>query len=741
MTKKNKLFIFILFFSSFFWNNSGCAFFSQASDKTLIKADAQFINHAYTDAAASYESYLKKNPKNFYASRQAAISYSKMNNQGKAIDHWINVYENVQATDKDKLEYAKCLLANFRADEAKKIITSLGQSSDPVVAQWGNAYSNPTVFYEDSALCKVYEVKGPNTKKPEFSPLLYKDYLVYVKESDKKKFQPFSPFKKELSSFLYEAEKEDSITFKKGKKFNKQIQNKYINGPFCFTPDDSTMYFTRSASTKLTKKTSHGKTRTLKLQIFYTAMNSYGLAHTEIHPFIHNSYDYNCMHPTISLDGKKMYFASDMPGTLGGTDIFVCEWKDENWSTPKNLGPNINTAGNESFPDITEEGILFFSSDSRPGLGGLDIFYADPTNDDKLFAEAENSGTPINSQSDDFGMFTSKNAKKGYFSSNRKNNFRDDDIYYFVNYKPRSFPARFKFVDSASLKSLPVNFTVTIGSQTYQQKLDTGAYFTTRIRAGRDFTINATAESFRFKNYVKNAVETDTLITVVMVPKSLKCIEGKIIDKDSKQPLAEAKVAIYDEDGNKYLDFTTDSTGKYKVCYLPLDKSLYIGSQKKPDYFTNTEKFIVRKDTDVLKDIFAQKIVVGKAIKVDNIYFDKGKFDVRPDAALELDKLVKLMKDNPEVIIELSSHTDCVGQASANLLLSDKRAKSSAAYIVSKGIANTRIRGKGYGESQLLNGCKCEGKVKSTCSEAEHAQNRRAEFKVTGFVGEKAVKK
>ena len=138
-----------------------------------------------------------------------------------------------------------------------------------------------------------------------------------------------------------------------------------------------------------------------------------------------------------------------------------------------------------------------------------------------------------------------------------------------------------------------------------------------------------------------------------------------------------------------------------------------------------------------MKDIYTQKIVIGKAIKIDNIYFDLGKFNIRPDAAIELDKVVQLMKNNSQIIIELSSHTDCRGVAAANLALSDKRAKSSTAYIISKGIDKNRIKGKGYGEGKLLNNCACEGKKTSTCSEDEHAQNRRTEFKVTGFVAEK----
>ncbi|MGZ4090628.1 MAG: OmpA family protein, partial [Bacteroidia bacterium] len=268
-------------------------------------------------------------------------------------------------------------------------------------------------------------------------------------------------------------------------------------------------------------------------------------------------------------------------------------------------------------------------------------------------------------------------------------------------------------------------------------RVDSGKYYTTRVKPGKDITIEAGADKYLPKIMLKNISSTDTIITVMLNPRSRKCIEGKIFDKDDNKALAGVKVAIYDEDGNKYLDQVTDSSGTYSICNLPLDKALYIGSQKKPEYFSNTDKFFIRKDSDLVKNIYALKIVVGKAIKVDNIYFDKGKYNVRPDAALELDKLVRLMKDNPEVIIELSSHTDCNGPAASNLTLSDKRAKSAAAYIISKSIDSKRIKGKGYGESKLVNDCKCEGKKPSPCSEEQHAQNRRVEIKVTGFVVEK----
>lgn len=721
--------LFIL--ASLFTFLSTPSFSQETLAKIPVEADKDFISGLYSQAASGYEKFLKSNPKDYYASRQAALSYLKLNDQSKAIDHWTNVMESSQANDKDRLEYAKCLLANYRTEDAKRVFTSLANSSDASVAAWGKAFFNPAAFYADSALCKVYEVNGVSTHKiSEYSPVYYLSHLLFIKEADKK------PGKNGRPSVQCSAERVDSASFNKILAFNKQIQNKYVNGPLCFTPDDSTMYFTRSASAKLSKKYAKVKDQPLKRQIFYTAMNMYGLAHDEIHPFVYNSFDYDCMHPTISKNGKRLYFASNMPGGLGGFDIYVCEWKDGSWAAPKNLGPQINTTGNEQYPFISSEDILYFASDSRPGLGGMDIFYAEPTNNEKLFIEAENLGTPVNSQFDDFGVFILKDGKRGYFSSNRKNGLNDNDVYYMVNNKPKSFPAKIQFVDSITGGGVTSSFTISLITGRDMQTLDSGKFYSTRLKPGKQMNVEVASERYFPKTFVKQIEVTDTIVTIGLRPRSRKCIEGKIIDKENNLALSGVKVAIYDEEGNKYLDYITDSTGKYSVCNLPLDKPLYIGSQKKPDYFTNTEKFVITKGNDLVKDFYAVKIVVGKAIKIDNIYFDKGKFNVRQDAALELDKLVKLMKDNPEIIIELSSHTDCNGAAAANMALSDKRAKSSAAYIVSKGINKNRIKGKGYGESKLVNDCQCEGKKVSTCTEEQHAQNRRAEIKVIGFVPE-----
>ncbi|MBA3662784.1 MAG: OmpA family protein [Bacteroidetes bacterium] len=709
-----------------------CFFFTQAqsTDNSIVKADKSFIKKQYKEAAVSYEKFLKNSARDFYAARQAALCYSRLNEHSKAIDYWTIVADDSKASEKDKLEYAKCLLSNYRTDDAKKVFINLQSSKDKEVFAWSKTYFNPSFFYEDSALCKVIEVSGVNTAGPEYSPFYYKEHLLFIRKSSKKP----------RSASILSAEEVDSITFNKILKFNKQIQNKYANGALCFTPDDSTIYFTRTASVKETKKKAKDPNGTLKLQIFISAMNSFGLAHEEIHPFIYNSFEYNCMHPSISKNGKRLYFASDMPGSLGGNDIFVCEWRDGSWGQPKNLGEGINTSGNEMFPFIAADGSLYFTSDTRPGMGGLDIFFADPATDG-TFGEAQNAGSKINTQFNDFGIYLFDKTNKGYLSSNRKNNINDDDIYYFINNKPKSFPAKIMFIDSLSRNSAAASFKIASPSGSFESSVDSGKYYSTRLKAGQAIDISVNAGQYVARNYHREIVKGDSVVVIELKPVSQKCIEGTIYDKDNNLALAGVKVSIFDEDGNKYLDQVTDATGKYSVCNLPLNKPLYIGSNKKPDYFSNTDKFVVRKDSDVVKNIYALKIVVGKAIKIDNIYFDVAKFNVRPDAALELDKLVKLMKDNQEVIIELSSHTDCNGAAASNLMLSDKRAKSAAAYIISKSISSKRIKGKGYGESKLVNDCKCEGKKASTCTEEQHAQNRRVEIKVTGFVGTKAKKK
>ena len=401
-------------------------FFSQTITSTLIKADKLFIKHEFVDAAKGYERYLKSFPKDYYASRQAAICYKKTNNQNLAIDHWPNVIESSKVTDADRLDYAKCLLANYRLQDAKMMINFLRTSPDKAVAAWGLAYSNTDQFYQDSAGTKVSEVVGINSTEAEFSPIVFNDKLIYVSEKNKMN-RIFVSNEKENQSILNVASKKDETHFSEIKIYGEKIKNKNFTGQVSVSADETTLYYCKSVSSNKMNVVSDSKF--YKYQIFYGNPNS---EKTEISlPFTYNSHEYDCMHPCLSKDGLKLYFASDMPGSLGGKDIFVCEFINGAWSKPKNLWNLINTVGDDVFPNITNEGVLYFASDTRPGLGGFDIFYAEPNKDDGTFFSAKNAGAPINTQFDEYSIYILNGGKAGYFSSNRKNNLQDDDIYYF----------------------------------------------------------------------------------------------------------------------------------------------------------------------------------------------------------------------------------------------------------------------------------------------------------------------
>lgn len=210
---------------------------------------------------------------------------------------------------------------------------------------------------------------------------------------------------------------------------------------------------------------------------------------------------------------------------------------------------------------------------------------------------------------------------------------------------------------------------------------------------------------------------------------------GYVYDKLSPKTVVDsAMLIITDETGTQVcgLQMTNDN-GEY-IAYNLKSSHKYTVVTTRRGYFTGFSSLSNIHTDGRLPDILLEKIIIGKVIKIENIYFDYKKSDIRPDAEPELDKIVTLMKENPDIIIEIGSHTDCRASAKYNMDLSDRRAKATVAYIVKKGIEPQRISGKGYGESELLNDCGCEGNVKSKCPEEEHAKNRRTEFKVTGFI-------
>ena len=362
--------------------------------------------------------------------------------------------------------------------------------------------------------------------------------------------------------------------------------------------------------------------------------------------------------PFLSKDGKTLYFASNRSKGYGGTDIYKANVNRRGrWINIQNLGPEINTPGNELFPSVTEDGRLYFSSDNHEGFGGLDIFVASRRGGKITI---KNPGKPLNSSGDDFGV-NPYNPTRGFFTSNRDGGSGDDDIYTFVNNDP-------------NLKI--VNYT--LKGTTLTPKND-----------NMDLSI--------LGNSVVKLVDTS----------------GQIIDETFTDENGIFAFTVYGDEnyvliGEKENYFST--RGEFTTIGKELDKSTL------KDFITNVE---------FEKNLILDRIVVNKSIVLDNIYYDLDKADIREDAALELDKLVVILRDNPNISIELSSHTDDRASVEYNQDLSQRRAESAVYYILSKGITENRIIAKGYGESQLI--------IANAKSEEEHQINRRTEFKVISY--------
>jgi outer membrane protein OmpA-like peptidoglycan-associated protein len=473
-------------------------------------------------------------------------------------------------------------------------------------------------------------------------------------------------------------------------------------------------------------------------------MDENGFSEVEMMPF--DNVQYNFTHPSISPDGYTLFFASDMPGGYGGMDIYRIK-KDSLgvWGKVENMGDKVNTAGADVFPYFSPDSLFYFASNGHSGLGGLDIYEAKLKNGQ--VTRIYNMGIPVNSQYDDFGYFVSEDLKTGYLTSNRKAGDMDDDIYdlSILRKVKRGKDVTLVLLDKQSGEPVDsLDFTVngdslmTNDKGQYMLSVEDDTQYKIHFAKEGYFALmdSLNAESSTEEAFVKEiTVEKDPRI-------SLKAL---IFDAKNAALLDSVTIRITDINTSfEYPSYVTNASGTYTL-QLP---DLRIGNKlailirlDKPGYLQRT--LIFTKDItepgvlDMNKSMSfsLSKIEVGmdlaKVIDLKPIYFDLGKSKIRPDAAIELDKIVQVMNEYPGMYIELGSHTDCRSSAKSNLKLSDDRAKASAAYIVKKGIKKERIVGKGYGETKLLNGCACEGKIISTCTEEEHSINRRAEFIVT----------
>jgi outer membrane protein OmpA-like peptidoglycan-associated protein len=523
------------------------------------------------------------------------------------------------------------------------------------------------------------------------------------------------------------------------KNFQKKANSKFNEGPLCMTPNGKRVYFTRND--KKTTKTTGKK----EIKLYTAEVNAKG-KWSNIQLSNMNGRGYSTGHPTISPDGKYIVFVSDMDDGLGGTDLYIASINaDGSIGEALNLGPKLNTSGQELFPWFSPEGQLFFASNGLKGLGGFDLWVTEIKNGKDVFTPI-NLESPINSSSDDIAIVYHMN-NKGYFSSNREKN--NDDVYSFNQLRPIVF----KVIVSGIVTDLNTKDTLRDANlEIKNQKGEVistlltdknGAYSIT-LEPDQTYTVEVKKDNHKNEQFnlstdfntpkVKQNVELENRPNVsymgtVTDSKSQLALEGvavTVIDKETKKIILSI---ITDKTGNFMKAFENLKYGKEQRFEITLEKTDYVS--KTLDYSnipTQTGEISINNQVD----LSIGKVEIGADLStlmaIKEIYFDYGKFDIRPDAAEALDKIVAIMNEYPTMVIELDSHTDCRGTKNANKKLSESRAMASAGYIKTKITTPTRISGVGLGESKLKVNCPCEGAVVSPCSEEEHAKNRRTEF-------------
>ena len=600
-----------------------------AQNKDTEKADKLFARFEYVDAASEYQKLVDSGKSDAYVYRQLADSYYNVYNSKEAVKWYAKASESTQDAE-TYFRYSQMLKAEGRYEEANaqmKKFAALAPSDQRSVEFMKDPNYLPKLKSQTQLFDEV--ALGINSGNSEFGAVLTDDNTLYFASSRNKSRKTYG-WNDEPFLDLYTATYNANGSFSEPVAVS-ELNTKFHDGPASVSADGNTIYFaSESFKEGDFEKDKKNKLKIGQVYLFKAGKDGGKWGNVKALPF--NSKDYSVSNPSLSRDGKTLYFSSNMPGSLGGNDIWkVAVNSDGSYGTPENLGTKVNTQGNESFPFITDDNMLYFASDGKKGFGGLDVFRIDLSKG----GEAENVGSPVNSQKDDFAFSFNKTKNVGFFSSNR---------------------------------------------------------------TGVD------------KIYQANPVCNVEIVTTVKDAKTGAVLaNSKVSVLDDKKNVIETKTAgadgtvSYNVDCNKAFTIQVARDG-YESNSFPVAKS-------------KGGVVNVAADLQPIETIVKEDVVV-----LNDIYFEFNKSNVTKEGAFELDKLVQVLNKYPNMVIMVKGHTDNRGSDQYNLNLSDRRAKSSVQYILSKGIAKARISGKGYGESEPKVDCK------ENCTEEEHAQNRRSEF-------------
>jgi outer membrane protein OmpA-like peptidoglycan-associated protein/tetratricopeptide (TPR) repeat protein len=617
-----------------------------AQDKSSKKADKQFSKLEFVKAAESYKKLINNGKSSDYVVAQLAECYYNIFNTVEAEKWYATLAED--SSDPDIIfKYSQMLKANGKYKLSNKWMNKFVELR-PADNRATSFLKNPNYLPKIISKGKRFNVQNLdiNSEYSDFGGALNNNKLYITSSRNTVGLFDLGRWITQRISYgwnnepyldIYSFDVTDSGSYLNEDYLGSNINTKYHEGLASFD-NEGNMYISRESfyENEYVKDPESNNITSL-IGIYKISKGEKNVVALNI-----NSVEYSVKNPSISSDGKTLYFSSDMPGGFGNFDIYRGDIDENgNINNVENLGQKVNTEGQEMFPFIGDKNNLYFSSDSQLGLGGLDVFFTKEV--DGKWASVRNVGIPVNSNADDFAFSMNEATGEGFVSSNRSGGKGSDDIY--------------------SIKRLiPI---------------------------------------------------CDVLLT------------ANVMDAKTKLGIDSATTSISDKEGNIASTKTSSNKGVSEfmlVCdeagKLIVSKEGY--NSKIVDLKMSSEEFT---SINVMLDPI-EKIIVAEKIELNTIYFDFDKSNIKAEAAFELDKLVQIMNKYPEMTVSIESHTDSKGPSSYNQRLSERRAKTTSQYVISKGIDSSRLSSAGKGESSPVVDC-------TNCSKDEDQLNRRSEFIIT----------
>ena len=619
---------------------------SCGADQAMKKGDKFYALGEYFDAAAQYrKAYTHTSNKQREQKGQRAMKmaecYRRIHFTSKAISAYQNAIRYKQDDSLTHFYLGQLLMRNGNYREAEKhfqtAIDSLPHSDDHwSLAKTGlKAARQAAQWKKDGSAYTIKRMDLFNSRRAEYSPMLggdEDDQLYFTSTRNQAQGDEYSGITGAKNADIFLSQKDDKGKWSKPQTIDSELNSEMDEGACCFSPDGKSMYLTicktdpnypRYATIAVSSRSDASWSKPKELTISRDTLSSYA-------------------HPAVSPDGEWLYFTSDMPGGLGGFDIWRCKLTGNEMGTPENLGEPVNTPGDEMFPTFRPNGDLYFSSDGHPGMGGLDIYIlkerkeesgkrkeitlsADNSQEKEetdislssfhfpLSSKLEHPGFPLNSQGDDFGMTFEGKRNQGYFCSNRGDTRGYDHIYSFFN------------------------------------------------------------------------------------PEIVQTVKGWVYEQDGYE-LTSAQVYMVGNDGTN-LKLSVKGDGSFTQEIKPNVDYVLLATCK--GFLNHQEQLRVEPVTKSEEYVLQFPLAnISAPVLIENIFYDFDKATLRPESATALDELVQLLNENPNITIELSAHTDYKGSDAYNEGLSQRRAESVVNYLIAHGIASDRLTPKGYGEGK-----------------------------------------